>query len=60
MKSTNYEAHHYAVFSILLLPLSYVHIFSSAPYSYVLPLLDEAKFHAQVKQQLKLCFCMRF
>jgi hypothetical protein len=59
VKSTVYEAPHYAVLSSLrLLRPSYVKMFSSAPCSqtpliYALPLTWETKFHTHTKQHVK-------
>jgi hypothetical protein len=63
-KCASYEDLHYVAFSnLLLLPLSSLKIFSSAPCSemhsvYVVSLILETKFYAHTKFEAKLKFCM--
>jgi len=60
VRSTDYSAHHYVIFSIPLLPRpSYAQIFSSTPYSqtpsvYIPPLTSATKFHTHTKHEAKL------
>ena len=56
-KAYNHEASHYTVFQILLLlPSSYVQIFSTLPCSQSVSLMWEIKFYTHTKQQAKLYF----
>jgi hypothetical protein len=64
VRSTSYEAPHYAIFSTLL-PLhpSSDQVFSSEPCSqtplvYVSPLMSETKFRTHTEPEAKLYFCI--